>query len=469
MSFLALDLGTSFIKGAVLDLDARRLSHVQRIPFPDPIGKLQPLFCEIDPSPIVAATKEVISALLPHAPDCAGVVMCTQMQGLVLTDARGQALSNYISWKDQRALLAHPSGAGTFYDVLAQRISAAERRQMGNELRPSLPLCALFWLAEQKQLPQPDAIPAPLGDFVLANLCEKTPRIEATNASAMGALNLTTMDWHRDVLAKLGLAKLHWPALCRQGEIVGHLINGSKRLPCYTPVGDQPCSMAGALLQEGELSINIATGSQVTQLSPRLVVGDHQTRPFFDGKFLKIITHIPAGRSLSALANLLTELGRKQQGALEPWEYIFQAADQVGETDLRMDLAFYPGPCGERGAITNIREDNLSVGHLFRAAFQNMAENYHACALRLSPERAWNRLVFSGGLAQKSDLLRRIICQKFQIEHRLCPSAEDALLGLLALALVFSERAPSVEQAIAGLSEKCCDTTSSQCKRVITE
>src|SRR5258706_8158990 len=129
MSFLALDLGTSFIKGAVLDLDARRLSHIQRIPFPDSIGNLDPLFCEVDPQQIVAATRRVIDALLPHAPDCAGIVMSTQMQGLVLTDGRGRALSNYISWKDQRALMPHPSGAGSFYDVLAQRILPAERRQ----------------------------------------------------------------------------------------------------------------------------------------------------------------------------------------------------------------------------------------------------------------------------------------------------------------------------------------------------
>jgi len=33
-SFIAVDLGTTFIKGAVLDLDALRLTHIQRVPSP---------------------------------------------------------------------------------------------------------------------------------------------------------------------------------------------------------------------------------------------------------------------------------------------------------------------------------------------------------------------------------------------------------------------------------------------------
>ena len=36
-TLLAIDLGTTHIKGAVLDLDALRIGHIQRFPFPEPI------------------------------------------------------------------------------------------------------------------------------------------------------------------------------------------------------------------------------------------------------------------------------------------------------------------------------------------------------------------------------------------------------------------------------------------------
>ncbi len=452
MNFIALDLGTSFIKGAIIDVDAGRSGHIRRVPFPDPIPGLPPLVCEIDPFAILAATRELIAALAPHAPDCQGIVMCGQMQGLVLTDERAVPLSNYISWRDQRAVMAHPSGAGTYFDHLMTRIAPHERQRTGNEWKPSLPACALFWLAAQNQLPRAAAIPATLSDFVVANLCGVPPTIEATNASVHGVLDLETGDWHRAVIANLGLTALRFPELRRAGDIVGWLELNGKRVPCYTPLGDQPTALVGALLREGELSLNISTGSQVALLTPRLAFADCQTRPFFDGKFLNIITHIPAGRSLSALVNLLTEVTR----AAEPdaWEYIVRAAEQVRATDLRVNLAFFAGACGDHGAIENIREDTLTVGHLFRAAFENMAENYFACAQRLSPERAWERIVFSGGLAQKIVLLRRLIAEKFAVPTRVCPTTEDTLLGLTLLARVFSRMSESVETAIAETQRK---------------
>ena len=207
-------------------------------------------------------------------------------------------------------------------------------------------------------------------------------------------------------------------------------------------------------MREGELSLNISTGSQASLLRPELVFGDFQTRPFFDGQFLACITHIPAGWSLNLLVRLLSELAEAQQVRLaDPWSYISQAAAAVPDTRLQVDLAFFSSSCGDHGQIANIHEEELTVGHLFRGAFQNMADNYYASALRLSPTRDWRRLVFSGGLAQKIPVLRELICAKFQADFRICPTSEDTLLGLLALALVFSGRLTTVEQAVRLLEQ----------------
>ena len=176
------------------------------------------------------------------------------------------------------------------------------------------------------------------------------------------------------------------------------------------------------------------------------------TRPFFDGRFLATVTHIPAGRALNALVKLLTELAEAQGFELSnPWEYIARAAAQVGPTQMRAQVAFFPSSCGAHGEFTNVREEELTVGHLFRAAFRGMADNYYTCALRISPEKAWRNLVFSGGLAQKLPLLRKLIQERFGVDYRICPASEDTMLGLLALALAFTGRAASVEQATAEL------------------
>ena len=90
----------------------------------------------------------------------------------------------------------------------------------------------------------------------------------------------------------------------------------------------------------------------------------------------------------------------------------------------------------------------MTLGHLFHAMFAGMADNYAQCAARISPEHDWRRLVFSGGVALKTALLRRLICERMGQEHRLAPSDEDTLFGLLVLSLAFTGRAKSVSEAI---------------------
>ncbi len=454
MSFIAIDLGTSFIKGAVLDTDLLAIQRIQRVPFPDPLPGLPAGWVETDPMEIVSAVRTLIGSLMAHAPDCSGLVMCSQMGSLVLTDLESRPLSNCIGWRDHRVLQSHPSRKGSYFDLLSEKIGSAERHEMGNEFRPGLPLSFLFCLSEEGRLPREAVVPASLGDFVLANLCDSFPNTDATNASALGLLNLATMDWHWPVISRLGLETLRWPEVLAAGEVAGYLKMGGRAIPCYIAVGDQQAALAGTLVEEGELWLNISTGSQVSLLTPKLEAGDYCVRPSIDGQYYRTITHVPAGRSLAVLVDLLSELARAEGLSLhDPWSYIAKASEQVETTDLRVDLAFFEGPCGDRGEIGNIREGNLTVGNLFRAAFQNMADNYHACALSLSPDRGWRRLVFSGGLPQRVALLRNLIARRFGMEYRLPASQEDTLLGLMSMALVCSGAAPSMRESAAMLRE----------------
>ncbi|HEX4487847.1 MAG TPA: FGGY family carbohydrate kinase [Terriglobales bacterium] len=452
MSFIAIDLGTSFIKAAVLDLESFSLQNIRRIPFPDPISGLDPLKVEFDCGTILAAVKQLLSELQDDADQCEGIVLCTQMSCLVMMDEQGHARSNCIGWRDQRALEPYPSGEGSYYDELKRRISPQQRRELGNELPTGAPISFLFWMAEKHQL-EPGLIPASLADFVLSTLCRSQPTVESTNAMAYELLDLTRMQWHQEVIEELGLGKLRWPTILQHGQIVGHLKLGEKEIPCYTAVGDYQCALAGAFLTEKELSLNVSTGSQVSRLTKTLLLGDYQTRPFFDGKYTNTLSHLPAGRSLNVLVDLVTEFANAQNAdALDPWQYIAKAATSAAETDLQVNLGFFPGPCGNDGAIANIREKNLNVGSLFRAAFENMAENYANCADRVWPEHEWRNIVFSGGVARKLDQLRALIEARLQTKSRLCQLEEDTLLGLMVLALVFSQRTGTVEQAMSQLS-----------------
>ncbi len=446
MSFIGIDLGTSFIKGAVLNLETLGLHHVRRTPFPPQLENTIPLAREYDASEILAAVRMLIAELTPHAPDCEGIVMCSQMHGMVLMNGRGEIMSNCVTWRDQRVLMPHPSSSESYYQVLRRRIDSKHVRQLGYELDPGRPICYLFWFAVQRSL-DVGLAPVSLPDCVLSVLCGSPPGVELTNAGAYGALNLETLNWHQEAIEELGLGHLHWPAIRKPGEVVGHLTMEGTRIPCYTPVGDYQCALVGALYGGEEVSLNIATGSQVSRMTPELNLGDYQTRPFFEGKFLNTFTSAPGERALNVIVDLLCQLARSQGLDLkDPWEAIARAAEEVTDTDLEVDLNFFPSAREDRGRILNIRGDNLTLGHLFRAAFKNMADSFYDCAVRLSPGKSWKSLLFSGGLACKLDVLRKVVRQRFVASYRISPYEEDTLFGLLILASVFSGRAKSVEE-----------------------
>lgn len=431
MRALGIDLGTTTIKGGVLNLETGTLEAITRRPFPGPLPGRPRLHHEVDPDVIVAETRAVLEGLLAEAPEADALTLCSQMHGLVLTDARGAPLGPALTWQDQRAAEPGPRAGASWFQSLLDVLDPAEIRACGNDLWVMRPLSALYWMAGHGQLPRGARVCA-LPDFVAAQLCGHPVATEVGHATASSMFDLTRGVWHREMLARLGLGELSLPALVDRRTPLGVFRAAGRALTLYPPIADQQCSLRGAGLQPGELSINVSTGSQVGALSEGLQLGDYQTRPYFDGRYLNTWIHVPAGRSLNALVRLLSELAEAEGVSLtRVWETIDARTQTLAASDLRVDLSFFAGALGDEGSITRIREDNLNIGALFNAAFDSMAANYHALAGRIRPGRDWTRLVFSGGLVLQMPALRARILHHFDCPYRLAEGGEDALMGLL--------------------------------------
>lgn len=429
MKCLGVDIGSTTIKGAILDLDAQSLAKVTQRPFPPPITNLPPRHLEVDPREVVKAVGSLLDDLATEASELAAVFFTGQMGGVVLVDKSGRPLSNYLSWRDERTVVPEPTSRSVLQGI-RDAIGARRLAELGNELQAGSALSLLSWLRERADLPK-DATAATLGGFVIAQL-SRNAEIHADRSEGIGTLDVTKGDWHWDVIDLLGLQRLRWPRLQEVSKPCGSIMVAGRPLPVHPCVGDHQCSLLGVGLMERELSINVSTGSQVSLLTRTIERGSWQTRFGFHGQYLNTITHLPAGRSLSGLVELLTALGKGS--AADVWPEILVAADQAVDGELEVDLAFFDGPMGNRGSIRNITLDNLTVGRLFRAAFRGMADNYSVCADRLSPAGSWDRVVLSGGLAQRSACLRQFLAERFPMPLRHCPEAEDSLLGLLRLA-----------------------------------
>jgi sugar (pentulose or hexulose) kinase len=204
------------------------------------------------------------------------------------------------------------------------------------------------------------------------------------------------------------------------------------KIPVYVGIGDHQAALYGVSLQKNELSLNIATGSQVSVISDGISL-TCQTRPYLDGKFLTSITHIPAGRSLNVLLRLVGELSDKSDDDL--WREISAACEKQEPTDLQVALSFFSNAQGSNGYIKNIHENEFNVGSLFNSAVLAMAENYGKFSQVVMNEEFVDKIVLSGGLVSRFGPLKKAITEKFQGSIiREVPGDDSALTGLLRLA-----------------------------------
>ena len=429
---MGVDIGSTSIKGALLDLDSGTISHIIREPFPDPAPGLPPQHFEVDPHQVVKRVTQVIESLIEQAPEATSVMFSSQMGGILLVNSQGKPLTNYLSWRDQRTTIPGVDGGPTPLENLRSRWDDSMFQDIGRELKPGSATSLLFWLAENSLLPE-KAIPLTIGDFVTSRLCGSSPAIERTQT--IGMLNLKTGGWHHEAFSAIGIDGLHWPQLIDSQQSVGKLTLNGRELTVYSAVGDQQAALRGIDLAADELSINVSTGSQVSQITDTFQPADCQTRTWFGGRYLNTITHIPAGRSLSVLEALLTELPRRA-GVSVPnsWQLLADEASKPNSGGLIVDLSFFASATGSMGRIEGITTENLTVGNLFDAALEFMADSYLQCSQRLSPRPSWKRLTISGGLVQSFVTLRKKLNDRFQLPLRESVEQEETLLGLLKLA-----------------------------------
>jgi hypothetical protein len=368
MRCIGLDIGSSSIKGGILNLETGAVEHTERAPFPEPVPGLAPGVHEVHGDAVVAGAREILEVLLRRAPDARQLRVSSQMGGVLLLGADGRPLTNYLSWRDQRATRPVAGGTLPLLDEVRATWTDAQFEQLGKELKPGSATTLLHWLARHGQLPEA-ATPVTIGDHVVAALCQAPARMHPTNA--IGLIDLRTGDWHHDAFAAAGIGGLSWPDMADEIEPVGRIATAHGALDGFAAIGDQQAALFGIDLAPSELSINCSTGSQVSRITRGFEPGDCQTRAWFGGAFLNTVTHIPAGRSLSVLEALLTELPRAAGIEVRRWRRSPLRPRLLRQRDgrPRADRGDHDRePHGRKPVLRRVRLHGGQLSRLFAAA-----------------------------------------------------------------------------------------------------
>ena len=373
MSSLALDVGGSFIKAAVIDRGSIG-PNVLRVPIPGFRSEgFDQGIREIKPDDLDAAVFSVLDGVRVSAAD--EVWITGQMAGLAFVDDEGLATAPIISWQDTRSGHLEQVTELMGPDVVAD---------LGDGLRIGSPSVTLAAMDIDRR-----ACVRSLISYVAGRVAgQLTATIHTTDAASWGLFDTRRMDWSPRACSVVGVDLDQLPNTTTDARTTVGMSG------VHVGVGDQPAALFGAHLQPGELSVNLATGCQVSLLADDFVT-EVQTRPYLDSHLLHTVTHLPAGRVMRDAVTTVF-------GDDSPQSWTLAAAE--ADSDRRI-----------------------------HAAVEQIVEGIVGAAVRL--HAVGRPVVFSGGLVQQFHPLRdAIVAALAPSKVRTFAGDDAALAGLARLA-----------------------------------
>jgi xylulokinase len=357
---LGLDLGTGSLKALLLNENGQVIAEASRA---YTVYAPQPGWAESNPNDWWNAAQEV-TLKLGHGQEITAIGFSGQMHGVVLSDAKGQALRNAILWADGRT--------GSELETY-KKLESEILQRLANPLVTGMAGMSLLWLKRH----EPELLKSARWAF--------QPKGEAfadpSDASGTLLYDLERDTWAMDVMDALELPQTLLAPLRGSSEIAGTLSSTAADqlglqagIPVAMGGGDTPTAMFGSgLLTPGAVQLSIGSGAQI--VAPRdAAIIDKSLRTHL----YRAVT--PNGwYAMAAMQNagLALEWVRAMLGL--DWEtaYLEAFADGI-HTD---GLSFLPYLMGERTPHLNANARGAWVGlalshtrgHLMRAAFEGVA------------------------------------------------------------------------------------------------
>ena len=255
---LGLDLGTTAIKGVVMEPDGRIIAEAARnTGFLEP----EPGWFEINPEDHYREVCEVIRELAAKTPGkIAALAMAAASGNTLLTDNNGKPLTNIISWLDQRS-------AGKMPASLASLSVAGVRQITGWPCIDSFPLAHLAWLWEKRPEIYKNAGMYCMNTDWLAFRFTGKWRMDHSTATTFHLQDQINRRYYEPYLKKLGIPEEKLSELMPSGKIIGNLTSQAADDTGLTPDTvlvsgsfDHPAAArAAGILEPGQLLLSCGT------------------------------------------------------------------------------------------------------------------------------------------------------------------------------------------------------------------
>lgn len=253
--YLGLDLGTSGLKGVVVDSAQKIIAEAAA---PLSLSRPQVGWSEQTPADWIAAAEQVFRALPPAILSALkGIGLSGQMHGATLLDSADNVLRPCILWNDTRA---HAEAATLDADPRFRALT-------GNIVFPGFTAPKLLWVkTHEPELFRRVAKVLLPKDYLRLWLTGEHVA-EMSDAAGTSWLDCKRRDWSDELLAATDLSRGHMPRLVEGSAVSGFLradLAGRFGLPAGIPVagggGDNAASAVGVgVVKSGQAFVSLGT------------------------------------------------------------------------------------------------------------------------------------------------------------------------------------------------------------------
>lgn len=424
---------------------------------------------EQDPDEILAAVIKTVQGLLEayvlDPSQILGLCFSSAMHSLILVDADGVPLTRSITWADNRS-------AGWEKRIKTDMNGHAVYRRTGTPIHPMSPLVKLTWLRhEQPELFQQAVRFISIKEYVLYRLLGRYV-VDHSIATAMGLLNLETLDWDADALAIAGVSPNSLSELVPTTAVLRGLqpaMAETMGLRSDTPLiigaSDGVLSNLGVgAISPGLVAVTVGTSGAVRAVVDRPITDPKERLfcyPLTEQHWVIGGAVNNGGIALRWVRDQLADaevatakrLGQDVYGLLTR----MAAAVPPGSEGL----LFHPYLMGERSPLWNANARasvfGLSVkhtkSHLVRAVLEGIVYNLCLVLKALEDFAGPAKLVQATGGFAESPLWRQMMADIFNREVTIPEHYESSCLGAAVLGLYALGRVPSLDAVTTMIGE----------------
>lgn len=445
---LSLDLGTTNLKGSIVDRVGQQVRNAQRemrMVYP------QPGWAEQDAQTYWETVVDLLREVAAGYPLDA-LALSSQRGGLIFVDRGGQAISRIITWLDRRS-----QGEAVRATEAVARLSDAD--QVLVRRGPSV-LSKVMWFREHEPGIVSRAVRALISvkDYVLYQMVGRWVT-DIPQASLSGLYDARSSSWHPELVTLAGLDVSQLPELKPPTALAGSLrgdIASAVGLPSGLPVIVGSGDAEAAHLGLGAFDYNTASMNLGTIGALRVT---HGSLPAFGKDVLACVDVRPYGwivgamvRTAGAILRWLRDVWSDSKGG---WEFLDEAAAIAPGAEGLLVLPHFSG--SNHPDIPNARGVAFGLmlhhgrGHVVRASLEGIAFALaDALAYLEKATRPCTRIRVSGGGTQSPVWLQIVadVCNR-PLE---LPAAPDAsLLGAAMMGMVGIGVYPDLHGAISGM------------------